>query len=190
MINKNKAFTLVELIVVITILAILGTIAFLSLQWYNRDALKSKIISDLRSIHTSFEVKMSQGKNFNDLIIINRMTENWVDTWATVFSWAKVLWDLDYWAGTFNYKNLRLDWNQFKYDDRWEQREYLFWFIRTPSKIYYEFVGQTYNQAWKYELLSAWNYYYKADTDSKWLISENWYNIWLKNWDILTWSLY
>lgn len=36
---KNiKAFTLVELIVVITILAILWTIAFISLQWYTRDA--------------------------------------------------------------------------------------------------------------------------------------------------------
>jgi len=31
--NKNQAFTLVELIVVITILAILWSIAFISLQW-------------------------------------------------------------------------------------------------------------------------------------------------------------
>jgi len=36
--KKKKAFTLVELIVVITILTILGTIAFISLQGYSRDA--------------------------------------------------------------------------------------------------------------------------------------------------------
>lgn len=37
--NKNiKAFTLVELIVVITILSILWTIAFISLQWYSSNS--------------------------------------------------------------------------------------------------------------------------------------------------------
>ena len=35
--HKKRAFTLVELVVVITILAILGTIAFISLQWYSKD---------------------------------------------------------------------------------------------------------------------------------------------------------
>lgn len=39
---KNKAFTLVELIIVITILFILGTIAFISLSWYKDEAEKYK----------------------------------------------------------------------------------------------------------------------------------------------------
>ncbi|MDD2871007.1 MAG: prepilin-type N-terminal cleavage/methylation domain-containing protein [Candidatus Gracilibacteria bacterium] len=54
--TKNKAFTLVELIVVITILAILGTIAFISLQGYSTDARDSTRISDLSSMKTSLEV--------------------------------------------------------------------------------------------------------------------------------------
>ncbi|MDD2871412.1 MAG: prepilin-type N-terminal cleavage/methylation domain-containing protein, partial [Candidatus Gracilibacteria bacterium] len=48
--NKGKsryAFTLVELIVVIAILAILGTIAFMSLQGYSRDARDSVRVSDM-----------------------------------------------------------------------------------------------------------------------------------------------
>jgi prepilin-type N-terminal cleavage/methylation domain-containing protein len=45
--TKKQAFTLVELIVVITILAILGTIAFISLQGYSQDAKNSKVTSDL-----------------------------------------------------------------------------------------------------------------------------------------------
>ena len=49
------AFTLVELIVVITILAILWTIAFISLQWYARDARDSVRVADLKSIEKWLE---------------------------------------------------------------------------------------------------------------------------------------
>jgi prepilin-type N-terminal cleavage/methylation domain-containing protein len=54
--KSNSAFTLVELIVVITILAILGTIAFISLQWYSADARDSSRISDVNHIKTSLEL--------------------------------------------------------------------------------------------------------------------------------------
>jgi len=53
---KKSAFTLVELIVVITILAILWTIAFISLQWYSRDARDATRTSDLWNIKTSLEL--------------------------------------------------------------------------------------------------------------------------------------
>ncbi len=52
---KNQAFTLVELIVVITILAILGTIGFISLQGYSVSARESARISDLATIQRSLE---------------------------------------------------------------------------------------------------------------------------------------
>ena len=49
--SQNKqAFTLVELIVVITIIAILWTIAFISLQWYSKSSRDSKRISDIQNI--------------------------------------------------------------------------------------------------------------------------------------------
>jgi len=54
--NKIQAFTLVELIVVITILAILWTIAFISLQWYASQARDSKRLSDIQNIKTSLEL--------------------------------------------------------------------------------------------------------------------------------------
>lgn len=57
---KNKAFTLVELIVVITILAILWTIAFITLQWYTRDARDSKRISEISNIASSIEIELSK----------------------------------------------------------------------------------------------------------------------------------
>jgi prepilin-type N-terminal cleavage/methylation domain-containing protein len=45
-------FTLVELIIVITILGILATIAFISFQWYTKDARDWVRISDIKSIYS------------------------------------------------------------------------------------------------------------------------------------------
>ena len=59
--NTKKAFTLVELIVVITILAILGTIAFISLQGYSADARNSKRTSDLNSLASKMNIQITEG---------------------------------------------------------------------------------------------------------------------------------
>jgi prepilin-type N-terminal cleavage/methylation domain-containing protein len=56
--KQNKAFTLVELIVVITILAILWTIAFISLQWYSKDTRNSVRLSDLSNIDKTLWIKL------------------------------------------------------------------------------------------------------------------------------------
>lgn len=55
---KNKWFTLVELIVVITILAILWTIAFISLQWYSKEARNSVRLTDLANINKALELTL------------------------------------------------------------------------------------------------------------------------------------
>ncbi len=47
---KKQAFTLVELIVVITILAILSTVAFVSFQWYAQLSRDSVRLSDMKSM--------------------------------------------------------------------------------------------------------------------------------------------
>ncbi len=62
--NKQKqAFTLVELIVVITILAILWTISFISLQWYSKNARDSIRISDTSNMKISLELfHLNSGK--------------------------------------------------------------------------------------------------------------------------------
>jgi prepilin-type N-terminal cleavage/methylation domain-containing protein len=59
--TNTSAFTLVELIVVITILAILGTIAFISLQGYSADARNSKRTSDINNIQSAISIKMAEG---------------------------------------------------------------------------------------------------------------------------------
>lgn len=59
--TTNKAFTLVELIVVITILAILGTIGFMSIKGYTSEANNAKISSDLTTIQRGLETKVAEG---------------------------------------------------------------------------------------------------------------------------------
>jgi len=54
--TKKQAFTLVELIVVIVIISILWTIAFISLQWYSSSARDSKRLSDIQNIKKSLEL--------------------------------------------------------------------------------------------------------------------------------------
>ena len=79
-ISKNKWFTLVELIVVITILAILWAIAFISLQWYSTDARDSARITDISSIRTSLELYHLEAWKYPN-------PTNWVDI---TFSWSDV----------------------------------------------------------------------------------------------------
>ncbi|MFZ3232507.1 MAG: prepilin-type N-terminal cleavage/methylation domain-containing protein [Patescibacteria group bacterium] len=51
--RKWTGFTLAELIVVITILAILATIGFLALSGYSQDAKDSVIKANVRSVQTA-----------------------------------------------------------------------------------------------------------------------------------------
>jgi len=66
---KKAAFTLVELIVVITILAILGTIAFISLQGNTQDAKNSKVVSDVANLAKKISVVNAQGTTFGDMVV-------------------------------------------------------------------------------------------------------------------------
>lgn len=66
--STTKGFTLVELIVVITILAILGTIGFLSLQGYSANARDSKRTSDLRTIVSTYNTKQTEGISYFNLV--------------------------------------------------------------------------------------------------------------------------
>ncbi|MDD2907616.1 MAG: prepilin-type N-terminal cleavage/methylation domain-containing protein [Candidatus Gracilibacteria bacterium] len=66
--KKNKAFTLVELIVVITILAILGTIAFINLQGYSTNARDSKRISDVNNLMKKIGIEVARGVSLSNLI--------------------------------------------------------------------------------------------------------------------------
>jgi len=90
--KQKLGFTLVELIVVITILAILWTIAFISLQWYSTSARDSARISDISRIKTSLELFKIEWAKYpeptNPVSIMYNSQEAWTqwDFWQTTFS--------------------------------------------------------------------------------------------------------
>ena len=99
--NKNKqAFTLVELIVVITILAILWTIAFISLQWYSKDARDSTRLADLKSIEKALEFQLLKGSKIPKPDDFVEITASWTTISYQWYAWDGVLWKISvHWKG-------------------------------------------------------------------------------------------
>ena len=89
---KKQGFTLVELIVVITILAILWTIAFISLQWYSKSARDSARVSDMSRIKTSLELFKIDWAKYPEPTESVSITYNSTEAWT---QWT-------FWQTTFN----------------------------------------------------------------------------------------
>lgn len=174
MINtKKQAFTLVELIVVITILAILGTIAFISLQGYSQDAKNSKVTSDVSSLAQKVNIKTTEanGATLRELLVASWtiLTSNEV-TWT----WAWVLinnnattWN--YAVGTLNFGLLGEDRN--KFSDEATGKDYLYAFLAEGRTALYSVAGQIRDAAGNYTAVVKWNYYVTDTIDNIGLIS-------------------
>jgi len=90
-IYAKKAFTLVELIVVITILAILWTIAFISLQWYSANARDSRRIADIWNIKKSLELFTLQTEKYPLPDNGETVTYSWEIVWTQWTLWDNVV---------------------------------------------------------------------------------------------------
>ncbi len=109
--NTNSAFTLVELIVVITILAVLGTIAFISLQGYSADARNSKRTSDVNNIQSAMWIKQAEGSS---LMAFVWTQSNKLASIALGGAAAGAVADADYNVGSPNYTALGVKPDEFK----------------------------------------------------------------------------
>jgi len=160
-INKKQAFTLVELIVVITILAILWTIAFLSLQWYSRDSRDAVRISDMKNIETWLWV-------FNAKSWTYPQPENKVDITAswTVISYQWYFWEKNMWIIKMsNWWKDPLDKEYYTYSTNANQTKYeLLWFLENGKQTSY--VKDFVNQANASDLTNRF-------------ITTNWSDIWI-----------
>jgi len=134
-IQKTKAFTLVELIVVITILAILWTIAFIALQWYSAQSRDSVRISDIWSIKKMMEISLTNGwkvpKPENEI----NLTASWTLIW---FQWE--LWER--WLNSLNVYNGwkdPLDETYYTYNTNSNLTKYqITWFLENSENISYD----------------------------------------------------
>ena len=108
--NTKQGFTLVELIVVITILAILGTIAFISIQGYSADARNTKRTSDLGSLNSALVTATTKG---TPLLAFVASGSNSQLTSASIAGTGVTV-GTDYSAGTPNYSAIGIKAENFK----------------------------------------------------------------------------
>jgi uncharacterized protein (TIGR02145 family) len=85
--DATRWFTLVELIVVITILTILWTIAFISLQWYSKNARDSVRISDMSKIKTTLELFQLNAWKYPETTDVTNITYSWAIAWTQWTFW-------------------------------------------------------------------------------------------------------
>lgn len=167
--NSNKWFTLVELIVVITILAILWAIAFISLQSYTLNARNWTRLSDLNNIKKSLE-----------LFIIEKWYYPNPDLWSeiTYSGWlAWIQWTI--WTGvTTNMRNLNkkpvdpLLWNEYTYSLINLKTEYQLASIYEWWVLFSDNIVTSVHATWEKNALAmlVWNYNWFLLKVSTWWI--------------------
>lgn len=88
--HKKQAFTLVELIVVIIIIGILWTIAFIYLKWYSASARDTKRISDISNIKSSLELFSINTWKYPNPDNSYEATFSWTIIWSQWTIWDNV----------------------------------------------------------------------------------------------------
>jgi len=106
--NNQTGFTLVELIVVIAILAILWTIAFISIQSYAAISRNAVRIDGIWKIATALEVRKTSGGNVLSFI------DSWQEVPSAQIGWGSANIWVDYKAWSINMSALQLRSRDFK----------------------------------------------------------------------------
>jgi prepilin-type N-terminal cleavage/methylation domain-containing protein len=179
---NKKAFSLVELIVVITILAILWLITFIALQGYSANVRDVKRISDVRSLFSKVNYEISLWANIEEFM-----------TWATE-AWITINWKpatSNIWI--VNFENLRE--SQTSFQDPTSKEDYKFaysaWVVTKDNweREWYEFIEFATISEVNDTNVIVWNYYKYKPKDSPSLFKV-WSWKYLVNWEDINWIEY
>lgn len=162
--KKKQAFTLVELIVVITILAILWTIAFISFQWYSKNARNGTRLADLNNISKSLELFYNQKWFLPNPDWLVNMTYSGSIAWIQWTFWDSSVKNVD----KLNKKPVDpLTLNEYTYSITNLKNEYQLWAVyewwslaySTETKKWFPLIEQS-NAAWlvKANAIVLWSY--------------------------------
>jgi prepilin-type N-terminal cleavage/methylation domain-containing protein len=163
----KRAFTLVELIVVIAILAILWVISFITLQWYSQETKDVKRISDLKSLYTKITLEYVKWIPYSEMVIEEQENE-------LKIGWKDVKWK----QWIVNFEKLKENQKSFQ-DPKWY--DYIIWYtngnLPTTPKVNsqtssYNFIqlAATSEKTWK--AIVVWNYYEIGKWDSLSILRE------------------
>ncbi len=166
----QKAFTLVELIVVITILAILATIGYVYLNNYTIDARDSARVSDMKNIEDTLIAYSIERWEFPEPSDSTNITYSWWIVWT---QW--VFWDSAFKkVGTINKAPTDpLWWNYYTYSvSSWKNMYNLSYVIEWNYTAYNPIINKAYAW-WTKEYVSkvSWNYNWQIVATSTWWIT-------------------
>ncbi len=160
MLYKKNAFTLVELIVVITILAILWTIGFISMQWYAEFAKNSKKITMLQNIDGQINRELI--KWFSILNFITSISDSSLGTASggtLRIAWYEPQENIDmvnsYKAGFINNTNLAIPLDTITDSDF--ENQYRIGAVTYSWNVRYQLAATTVI-GWVQDTLVRWNY--------------------------------
>jgi prepilin-type N-terminal cleavage/methylation domain-containing protein len=169
----KKAFTLTELIVVVTILAIIWLISFISIQWFTIDARNSKRISDARSLIAKITIENSRWIDYKDIMNSNPKSNSLTINWEEGKEWFQNT------GNPINWNVLRENWDNFKDPLTWNHYPFAFteW---NAGGVWYSFIQLAYMEEKTGKTKLVWTYYEMQPWDSPSLFTNegwNWENI-------------
>ena len=169
--TKQKAFTLVELIVTITILAILWTIAYISLQSFARDARDAARASDLSNMKKVLSLYITTNWTYPKPTDYEEITDDWNTIWYQWTFWDSVRQDLWDKANISETPYDPLTYNQYTYSITSWETEYNIAVVFEQDQTAY--ITPQLNKLNK--TYAAWAYWYtKVDWDYNWKILKYW----------------
>lgn len=190
---QKKAFTLVELIVVITILAVLSTIWFISLSGYSVTSRDTVRITDLKNIQNALNLVIIQDKSIPDGSDMVEITASWSHLFYQWTLSSQELWNIWIqswgfdpltWSGIIYARNNSK--NKFQLGVFLENQESLaqsiWWVYADNSNKFFHVAG---NKLWII-----------LEEDTQWVpqididifqVTKN-YSSYLDNWEILSWT--
>jgi len=173
---NNKGFSLVELLVVITILAIISVVAYQNFGWATDKAITSRKINDVSTIETALQ-QYKVDKNVYPPVDLYNINKNvwWYNTWVVAFPSNTISWtiigqevqDVTWSWGWIIYGswNLSQIWAKWTISQETVWKQYL-------SKDLYDPELWDIKISWWWKLIDKWigRYVYAVYTKSNWLI--------------------
>jgi len=129
--NNKKAFTLVELIVAITILAVLATIWFLAFKDYTRWARDSVRYSDVWVLTKGLELFYLKTGSYPDPDNYSSITHSWVLLWKQGLIWENVIENLN------TLSSVPIDplfTNEYAYSVSYDNQVYQIWLVTEEAR--------------------------------------------------------
>lgn len=180
--KKNQAFTLIELVIVASIIVIVATIWYISMSKTSIKQDNTKRISDIIQISSAIKIEIANWKD-----ILTLIDEDAAFTHSSLSVWGESLWVINYRTWTIHKKN-------YQATDPTKKVQYPIWtttkwgwMYQVSAKISKEGLNQSY-VVWNYEPRTRWekNTTYSIIDAAKKQIKINWNYSNFKKWDRVT----